>query len=171
MTTPRDVCVHLVPQLVEPARLQDGIAVVIDALRASTTIVHALAAGCLSVRPCVEIAEAQALATTFPAGSVLLGGERGGRPIPGFDLGNSPAEYSAARCYGKTLILTTSHGTRAIPIAIGPAVRRPYMKRTENTIQRRWRCRCGVIDSTPRRSTANRANRRSPRHRPSKYQV
>src|SRR5438067_1607265 len=94
---PRDVFVHLVPQLVEPGRLQGGIAVVIDVLRATTTIVHALAAGCLCVRPCVEIADAHALAATLPAGSVLLGGERGGRPIPGFDLGNSPAEYTAAR--------------------------------------------------------------------------
>jgi 2-phosphosulfolactate phosphatase len=119
---PRDVFVHLVPQLVEPSRLQGGIAVVIDALRATTTIVHALAAGCLGVRPCVEIADALTLAATFPRGSALLGGERGGMLISGFDLGNSPSEYIPARCYGKTLILTTSHGTRAIDRAM-PAQR------------------------------------------------
>ncbi|HJT77337.1 MAG TPA: 2-phosphosulfolactate phosphatase, partial [Gemmataceae bacterium] len=45
---------------------------------------------------------------------VLLGGERGGRPLPGFDLGNSPREYTAAACGGLRVVLTTTNGTRAL---------------------------------------------------------
>jgi 2-phosphosulfolactate phosphatase len=114
----RDVFVHLVPQLVEPSRLHGGIAVVIDVLRATTTIVHALAAGCVSVRPCAEIDEATALAATFAKGTVLRAGERDGKQIAGFDLGNSPGEFTAKKCKDKTLVLTTTNGTRAILRAV-----------------------------------------------------
>ena len=110
----RDVFVHLVTQLVEPGRLRGSVAVVIDVLRATTTIVHALAAGCVSVRPCSEIDEAKALAKLLGAKTALLAGERNGKPIASFDLGNSPREYTSKTCKGKTLILTTSNGTRAI---------------------------------------------------------
>jgi 2-phosphosulfolactate phosphatase len=48
------------------------------------------------------------------AGHVLLGGERGGKPLPDFDAGNSPREYTCARCRGTTLVLTTTNGTRAM---------------------------------------------------------
>jgi 2-phosphosulfolactate phosphatase len=47
-------------------------------------------------------------------GRVLLGGERGGVPLPSFDLGNSPREYTCKLCRGNTLVLTTSNGTRAL---------------------------------------------------------
>lgn len=114
MADERDVQVHLLPQLVTPGSLAGGLAVVIDVLRASTTIIHALAAGCTAVRPCLEVEEARTLAGTMRAGRVLLGGEREGRPLAGFDLGNSPREYTAKRCRGCTLVLTTSNGTRAI---------------------------------------------------------
>ncbi len=90
------------------------LAVVIDVLRATTTIVHALAAGCTAVRPCAEVDEARRIADHLPAGKVLLGGERGGQPLPGFDVGNSPAEYTPRRCKGTTLVLTTSNGTGAV---------------------------------------------------------
>jgi 2-phosphosulfolactate phosphatase len=114
MPRERDVEVHLLPCLAPPGRLAGGIAVVIDVLRATTTIVHALAAGCSAVRPCAEVDEARALADGLPAGKVLLGGERGGVPLPGFDRGNSPREYTAAACGGTTLVLTTTNGTRAL---------------------------------------------------------
>jgi 2-phosphosulfolactate phosphatase len=110
----REVCVHLVPDILPAGRLTGTLAVAIDVLRATTTIVHALAAGCLAVRPVGEVDEAKQLADRLPAGKVLLGGERGGKPLPGFDVGNSPREYTARRCKGMTLVLTTSHGTRAI---------------------------------------------------------
>src|SRR5262249_15220016 len=84
----------------------------------TTTIVHALAAGCVAVRPCAEVEEAQALAGSMRVGRVLLGGERGGVPLPGFDLGNSPREYTAKLCRGNTLVLTTTNGTRALLRAV-----------------------------------------------------
>jgi 2-phosphosulfolactate phosphatase len=114
MSHDRDVQVHLLPQLAPPGRLADGVAVVVDVLRATTTIVHALAAGCTTVCPCAEVEEARDLAGGMRVGRVLLGGERGGLPLPGFDLGNSPREYTAALCKGNTLVLTTTNGTRAL---------------------------------------------------------
>jgi 2-phosphosulfolactate phosphatase len=114
MPDDREVHVFLLPDLAPPGQLADGVAVVIDVLRATTTMIHALAAGCLAVRPCAEVAEARDLADHMPAGKVLLGGERGGRPLPGFDLGNSPGEYCAKICKGTTLVLTTTNGTRAL---------------------------------------------------------
>jgi 2-phosphosulfolactate phosphatase len=99
---------------VPPERLRGGVAVVIDVLRATTTILHALAAGCDTVRPCATVEEARHLADHLPAGKVLLGGEREGLPLPGFDLGNSPGEYTPSRCKGTTLVLTTTNGTKAL---------------------------------------------------------
>jgi 2-phosphosulfolactate phosphatase len=106
--------VHLSPALVAPERLVGSVVVVIDVLRATTTIVHALAAGCSAVRICGDIDEARHLADHLPAGKVLLAGERDARPLPGFDLGNSPCEFTAARCRDRTLVLTTTNGTRAM---------------------------------------------------------
>jgi 2-phosphosulfolactate phosphatase len=114
MEQAHEVQVHLLPCLAPAGSLKGGVAVVIDVLRASTTIVHALAAGCSCVRPCLEIDEAKALADSMRAGRVLLAGERDGAPLPGFDLGNSPAEFTPQICKGKNLVLTTSNGTRAL---------------------------------------------------------
>jgi 2-phosphosulfolactate phosphatase len=110
----REVLVHLAPELVAPERFAGGVAVVIDVLRATTTIVHALAAGCNAVRPCASVEEAKQLAGGMRVGRVLLGGERDARPLPGFDVGNSPREYTTARCRGAVLVLTTTNGTRAL---------------------------------------------------------
>src|SRR5438552_7134114 len=114
MPADREVQVHLVPDLASRERLAGSVAVVIDVLRATTTIIHALAAGCVAVRPVAEIEEARKLAGSMRAGRVLLGGERGGVPLDGFDLGNSPKEYTAKRCRHATLVLTTTNGTQAL---------------------------------------------------------
>jgi 2-phosphosulfolactate phosphatase len=111
---PAKVFVHLLPSLIPPGSLRGGVAVVVDVLRATTVMVHALAAGCKAIIPCGEIDEAKATAAGLPAGMALLAGERGGLPIPGFDLGNSPDEFTPAICGGKTLVMTTTNGTRAI---------------------------------------------------------
>lgn len=111
---PRHVNVHLCPALVAPERFVGGAAVVIDVLRATTTMLHALAAGCRRILPCATIEESRQLAASLPAGEALLAGERGGRPIPGFDLGNSPRECTPQRCRDRTLVMTTSNGTRAL---------------------------------------------------------
>jgi 2-phosphosulfolactate phosphatase len=110
----RDVRVSLVPDWATAERLSGSVAVVIDVLRAGTTIVHALAAGCREVRPCRHVDEARALADHMRAGRVVLAGERGGVPLPGFDLGNSPADFTACRCGGTSVVLTTTNGTAAL---------------------------------------------------------
>ena len=110
----RPISVHLLPGLFEPADLRGGVAVVIDLLRATSTIIHALAAGATSVVPCGEVDEARRLAAQAQPQTVLLGGERGGLRIPGFDLGNSPGEYTRDVAAGNTLIFTTTNGTRAL---------------------------------------------------------
>src|SRR5215831_15928716 len=114
MSQEREVQVHLLPELAAAGRLEGGVAVVIDVLRASTTMVHALAAGCACIRPCAEVDDARALAGQGRAGKVLLAGERGGKPITGFDLGNSPREFTPRKCKGATLVFTTTNGTRAL---------------------------------------------------------
>ncbi len=95
-------------------RYSGAIVVVIDVLRATSTIVTALHHGCLEVIPVAEVEEAFALAQKFPRAQVCLGGERKAVMVKGFDLGNSPAEYTPEAVYGKTVILTTTNGTRAM---------------------------------------------------------
>jgi 2-phosphosulfolactate phosphatase len=114
MADERPVRVHLVPSLAAPGALAGGVAVVIDVLRATTTIVHALAAGCVAVIPCAEVDEARQAAAALRPGKVVLGGERGGKALSGFDLGNSPQEYTAKSCKKATVVLTTTNGTRAV---------------------------------------------------------
>ena len=114
MAQERIVQVHFVPDIVPTGRLTGGTAVVIDVLRATTTILYALAAGCLSVRPCAELEEARTLADEMRAGRVLLGGERGGKMPEGFDIGNSPQEFTKEVCQNTTLVMTTTNGTRAM---------------------------------------------------------
>lgn len=110
----RPILVHLLPTLFDPIDLRGGVAVVIDVLRATSTIVQALAAGATSVVPCGEIEEARSIAARAAPGTVLLGGERKGVMIPGFDLGNSPGDYTHKVVGGRQLIFTTTNGTRAL---------------------------------------------------------
>lgn len=105
--------VHFLPDLVEPAELAGKLVVVVDILRATTTIVHALAAGAREIIPCREVDEAQRIAGQVGPAAVL-GGERLGLPIPGFHLGNSPAEYTGESVGGRTVVFTTTNGTRAL---------------------------------------------------------
>jgi 2-phosphosulfolactate phosphatase len=102
------------PESLAAEHIEHGTAVVIDVLRATTTIVFALSAGARAVVPCLTIEEARATAEALSADGVVLGGERGGRPIEGFDLGNSPAEYVPRTVGGKTIVLTTTNGTKAL---------------------------------------------------------
>ncbi|MDR3637347.1 MAG: 2-phosphosulfolactate phosphatase [Isosphaeraceae bacterium] len=109
-----EVYVYLLPILVPAGALKGGVAVVVDVLRATTVMVHALAAGCESVIPCLEIEDARRTAGSLPPGRALLAGERKGLPIPGFDLGNSPEAFTPAACGGRTVVMTTTNGTRAL---------------------------------------------------------
>ena len=101
----------------ESTRLQNSTCVVIDVIRATTTLCAALANGALGVRPVAGIEEAFALKSGNP--SAILAGERGGKPVPGFDLGNSPREMTAERVAGHEMILTTTNGTQALAACAG----------------------------------------------------
>lgn len=84
--------------------------IVVDVLRATSTIVQALESGYERVYCCAEVEEAFALRDEL--GGAVLAGERGGNPLPGFDLGNSPLEFLKPRA--EVVVLTTTNGTRAI---------------------------------------------------------
>lgn len=106
----------------------DSACVVFDVLRATSVMVTGLANGAAGFIPVEEIPEALALKQKQPA--VLLAGERNGLRITSaqtggieFDLGNSPREYTAARVAGKTIVSTTTNGTRALRACVSaPAV-------------------------------------------------
>lgn len=108
--------VYALPTIVSPEQLAGGIAVVIDVLRASTTIVHAALAGAREVIPCTEVDEARRIAAGFAPGDAVLGGERGGLCIDGFDLGNSPSEYTPQSVGGRIVVFTTTNGTQALAV-------------------------------------------------------
>jgi 2-phosphosulfolactate phosphatase len=107
-----DVC--FTPDEVVPGELQGRIAVVVDVLRATSTIVEALANGAKSIYPVASIDAAVKLAQNVGRDQVLLCGERRGLPIDGFDLGNSPREFTPDRVAGKLLVMTTTNGTPAL---------------------------------------------------------
>ncbi len=89
-------------------------AVVIDALRATSSMVTAVQNGCREIVPVSEVTEAIEMAARLGRKGVLLCGERGGLPISGFDLSNSPLEYTPERVAGMTLVMTTTNGTQAV---------------------------------------------------------
>jgi 2-phosphosulfolactate phosphatase len=102
-----------------PAR--DETAVVVDVLRATTTLTVALAHGAGRVRDAITLDEALAMKSVEP--DALLCGEREGLKIPGFDLGNSPFEYEPSLVRGRTLIFASTNGSLALRAA-GAARRR-----------------------------------------------
>jgi|HubBroStandDraft_6_1064221.scaffolds.fasta_scaffold25232_4 2-phosphosulfolactate phosphatase len=108
------VKIYALPAQIEPGDLAGGVAVVIDVLRASTTIIVALANGAARVLPCGHVETARRLAAEDTTGNTLTGGERGGVKIEGFDLDNSPSSYSRERVAGKTIAFTTTNGTAAL---------------------------------------------------------
>ncbi|HHW26543.1 MAG TPA: 2-phosphosulfolactate phosphatase [Firmicutes bacterium] len=89
-----------------------GVAVVIDVLRATSSIVTALSSGSTGIIPAANREEALKLRESYP--DSLLCGEEQSKIIPGFDLGNSPRDFTPENVQGKKLILTTSNGTKAI---------------------------------------------------------
>ena len=94
--------------------LQNASVVVIDVLRASSTIVAAIESGAERIIPIADVETASRLVRPAERDKKLLAGERRCLPVPGFDLSNSPGEFTPGRVRGKTLVLTTTNGTRAI---------------------------------------------------------
>ena len=111
--------VLLTPGDVSPGEIAERTVVVLDVLRASTSIVEALASGARTLYPVATIEEAIRLANTLGREEVLLAGERKALPIEGFDLGNSPTEFTRKRVGGKTIVMSTTNGTLALTAAGG----------------------------------------------------
>ena len=115
----RQISVHPLPALFEPDDVVGGIAVVVDILRATTTITHALANGAGYIIPCGTVEQALDIRNDLPAGTCLLGGERGGIRIDGFDLSNSPDDYGPNAICAESVVSnpsaedSTSCSTRA----------------------------------------------------------
>src|SRR5574337_1532425 len=91
---------------------------VIDVIRATTTIIMALHNGCAGIIPVRTVSEAKAVARRL-GGGALLAGERRANKVIGCELGNSPAEYGHERVKGKTIVLTTTNGTRTFQAVHG----------------------------------------------------
>lgn len=111
------VDVHFTRAEVESATLGEATAVVIDVIRATTTIVEALANGAVGVYPTASAEDAAKLAASLGREDTVLCGERRGVKVDGFDLGNSPAEFTTEVVDGKKLVMSTTNGTRAIASA------------------------------------------------------
>jgi 2-phosphosulfolactate phosphatase len=99
---------------IAPADVAGRVVLVVDVLRASTTIATALANGARAILPFENSEDAVARLRHYERAEVRLAGERRMLPIPGFDLGNSPLEFTREAVEGKTLLMSTSNGTSAI---------------------------------------------------------
>lgn len=88
--------------------------VMIDVLRASSTIASALSNGAKGVIPVADMATGSRISQEMDSAKVLLCGEKNGVKIEGYDLGNSPLDYTRDRVSGKTIILNTTNGTKAL---------------------------------------------------------
>jgi 2-phosphosulfolactate phosphatase len=106
--------VFFTPAEVRPADTSGRLVAIIDVLRASTTVAVALANGAKTVLPLPTADEVMVRSREFEKSAVLTAGERKMLPIPGFDLGNSPKLFTPETVEGKTILLTTSNGTRAL---------------------------------------------------------
>jgi len=106
---------------VDPAVMQEATAVVIDVVRATTSMVEALAGGARGIFPVASTEEAVKLAHSLGRDDTLLAGERKGVRIEGFHLGNSPAEFHEDLVYDKRLVMSTTNGTRAFGATTGAA--------------------------------------------------
>ena len=107
------------PSGVTAADTTGRVVVVIDVLRASTTVAVALENGARAIIPFDSPDEVVTRAKAFDRSEVRLAGERQMRAIPGFDLGNSPKEFTREAVEGKTVLLTTTNGTAAIGVIQG----------------------------------------------------
>lgn len=106
----RNIQVCLSPALLPFYDLDDKVAVVIDIFRASSSMCYGLANGARAIIPVAELEEC----LSYRQNGYLLAAERNGEVVEGFDFGNSPFSYRKEKVAGKTIVLTTTNGTRAI---------------------------------------------------------
>ncbi|MCR9251933.1 MAG: 2-phosphosulfolactate phosphatase [bacterium] len=106
----RKVEVCLTPSLIEQHDLKGKVVVVVDIFRATSCMVSGLASGVKSITPVSEVMECKELMKQGYVGA----GERGGKKVDGFDIGNSPFSYMKEEMKGQKVAVTTTNGTLAI---------------------------------------------------------
>ncbi len=104
--------VYHTPESVPPG--SPDCAIVVDILRATTTIATALAAGAEFVQVFASLDDLDRMSSSYPQGHCLRAAERGGKKVEGYDLGNSPLDYTPDRVKGRGVLLSTTNGTRAL---------------------------------------------------------
>jgi 2-phosphosulfolactate phosphatase len=106
--------VFFTPSQVKPVDTAGRLVAIVDVLRASTTVATALGNGAKTVIPLEGADEVISRSKEFSRSGVKLAGEQKMFPIAGFDLGNSPQDFTAEAVEGKTILITTTNGTRAL---------------------------------------------------------
>ncbi len=119
MPSLNQIDVYFSAQTCQDEQLRDKTVVVVDVLRATSTIVTAIANGAKGVIPVGDMGEASKISQNIDSEDHLLCGEKDGVKIQGYDLGNSPLEYTRELVSGKTLIFNTTNGTKAIKKSLG----------------------------------------------------
>ncbi|MEK7215904.1 MAG: 2-phosphosulfolactate phosphatase, partial [Chloroflexota bacterium] len=114
-----EIDVTFTPAGLKASRPSGRTVVVIDVVRACSTMVQGLANGCTGFLPVRTVTEARRRALALSGSAPLLGGERRGVRLPGFQLGNSPLEYTAEMVAGRSVVFSTTNGTAAIKAAGG----------------------------------------------------
>ncbi|HET6761667.1 MAG TPA: 2-phosphosulfolactate phosphatase [Gemmatimonadaceae bacterium] len=106
--------VFFTPLQVKPSDTAGRLVAIVDVLRASTTVATALGNGAKTVIPLERADEVIFRSKEFERSQILLAGEQKMHPITGFDVGNSPQAFTRKAVDGKTILLTTTNGTRAL---------------------------------------------------------
>jgi 2-phosphosulfolactate phosphatase len=109
----RKIEVCLTPALLGLYDLKNSIVVVIDILRATSSMVYGIDNGATAIIPVAQVEDCLAYAEH----GYLLAAERNGEVVAGYNFGNSPFSYTAERVAGKTVVLTTTNGTKALHMA------------------------------------------------------
>ena len=106
--------VFFTPNQVKPIETAGRLVVIVDVLRASTTVATALGNGARTVIPVEGADEVINRSREFTRSQILLAGEQKMYPIAGFDIGNSPQAFTPAMVEGKTILITTTNGTKTL---------------------------------------------------------
>ncbi len=110
---PRTIEVCLTPALLNLYNITNSIVVVIDVLRATSSITYGIANGATAIIPVSQVEDC----LIYKDRGYLLAAERNGEVVPGYDFGNSPFSYTKEKVAGKTIVLTTTNGTKAMQMA------------------------------------------------------
>lgn len=119
-----------------PDQVTADCAIAVDVLRATTTIVTALAAGAEAVQAFSDLEKLWQTSDAWPAEKRIRAGERGGAKVEGFDFGNSPLDCTADQVSGRRLFISTTNGTRALQcIATAPIVLAAALVNRQTVVQ------------------------------------